>query len=230
MTIWVSGLADCCHKPDTGFEHRRKWVQARSKSNTIWLSFRGNMASDQTVSQKQGRGSISGTSMRAETCVHKHARTHTRTHARRHWIKMWTHTVSRICVALCVLAKPMKQNHSGRNVHFAQKELDFSNSHTGCEISGEILSSDKWTHFVSPSGATWAVQRIVMRVIFLHWYQEACRYSSSKTQLKMYFDLGFSFINGGGHPCVFLSTNTDSVITVSLVNCLSFPQIILRHF
>lgn len=84
----------------------------------MWLSFRGNMAPDQTVSQKQGWGSISGTGMRTVPCVPM------LTHVHRHWLKMRTHTVSGICVALCVVAKAMKQNHGRRNAHFAQKTLN----------------------------------------------------------------------------------------------------------
>lgn len=55
--------------------------------------------------------------MCAVTLVHTHIRTP------RHWIKVWTHTVSGVCVTLCVLAKPVKRNHSSRNIHFAQRSL-----------------------------------------------------------------------------------------------------------
>lgn len=118
LSFWPGSMQSTVSS-STSEGDKRKWVQARSQqSNAIWLSFRGNMASDQTVSQKQGRGSISGTSMRAET------RVHALTHAQRHWLKMWTHTVIGICVALCVVAKAMKQNHGRRNVHFAQRTLN----------------------------------------------------------------------------------------------------------
>lgn len=110
-------------------------MQARSQqSNAIWLSFRGNMASYQTVSQKQGRGSISGTSTRTEAHVR------TLTHVHRHWLKMRTHTVSGICVALCVVAKAMKQNHGRRNVHFAQRTLNSTTDTQAVKFQNRFLS------------------------------------------------------------------------------------------
>lgn len=52
------------------------------------------------------------------------ARRPARTHAHRRWLRKGTHTVSRVCVALCVVARAMKQNHSRRKVHFAQRTLN----------------------------------------------------------------------------------------------------------
>lgn len=62
---------------------------------------------------------------------------------------MRTHTVSGICVALCAVAKAMKQNHSSRNFHFAQRTLN-STSHPDCEISDEILSFLTSEHIPTP--------------------------------------------------------------------------------
>lgn len=119
-------------------------MQARSQqSNAIWLSFRGNMASDQTVSQKQGRGSISGTSMRTET------RVHALTHAQRHWLKMWTHCDRDLCCIMCCSqsneTKPRPQKCS-----LCPKDPEFNNRHTGCEISEPILSFLTSEHIPSP--------------------------------------------------------------------------------
>lgn len=79
----------------TSENDRRKCARA----NSIWLYIN-------SISQKQEFPFFFfGEGVRAEARV-----------TRRLWIKkkMWAHAVRRICVALRVLAKPMKLSHSGR--------------------------------------------------------------------------------------------------------------------
>ncbi len=120
-------------------------MQARSQqSKAIWLSFRGNMASDQTVSQKQGRGSISGTSMRTES---RRARTHTCTQT---LAKNADSNCERdLCCIMCCSqsneTKPRPQKCS-----LCPKDPEFNNRRTGCEISEQILSFLTSGHIPSP--------------------------------------------------------------------------------
>lgn len=53
--------------------------------------------------------------------------------------KMWAHAVRRVCVALRVLARPMKLSHSGRKGDGFQQESR--------RLSGRpFFPPDKWTH------------------------------------------------------------------------------------
>lgn len=155
--------------------------------------------------------------MCAVTLVHTHVRTP------RHWIKVWTHTVSGVCVTLCVLAKPVKRNHSSRNVHFAQRSLISTVTQAVkfqrrfCLLTSEHISSLR----AAPPGLC-DRQR--------NGFYSRCSFSTNTRpytdaaavkQMKMcFFYLVIVFMCGV--ICIF-SAPAHFVIAVLLVNCSSYP-------
>lgn len=166
-----------------------------------------------TISQKQAWSSISGTSM----CTEARARTH----AHRHWLRKGTHTVSRVCVALCVVARAMKQNHSRRKVHFAQRTLNCTTDTQAVKFQSRFLSFPTAEHIAfKPKSKTRTLSKaeklIVMKVLFFHL--RLILGNVQKILVKHSYTCILDLVYGASFACIFpLRANTHAYTHVIYV-------------
>lgn len=157
--------------------------------------------------KKQTPSSISGTSM---CSVHTH--THTLTQNKSVGEQGLRY--------IMFFAEPVRQNHSGRNVHFAPEELDFNSSRADCWTSEDLLSPDNWTHFVTSGSATCALWQVKKR----KGSQSTGYFTSTAVCLFIHL-FNFNLICNVKHIfyCIFFCTNTKWLKTFAM-QALSITQ------